>query len=144
MGGHGALTLALRHPGLYHSLSALAPIVAPSHVPWGQKAFQGYLGSDGPGGPGGPGELEGLSRWGEHDACELVRVRQFPGEILLDQGTEDKFLDRELQPERFRAACAASGQMLQRRLHRGYDHSYFFIATFIEDHLRHHARVLLE
>jgi S-formylglutathione hydrolase len=130
MGGHGALVTALRDPGMWRSVSAFAPIVAPSEVPWGIKAFGGYLGDD-------------RAAWQEWDACALVRRRGFPGTIRIDQGTDDKFLERELQPERFREACAASGQKLELHLHEGYDHSYFFIATFVEAHLRHHARALL-
>jgi len=131
MGGHGALTLALRHPGRYASVSAIAPIVAPSQVPWGEKAFRGYLGQD-------------RARWEEHDACALVRR---PGaarkdEILVDQGTADKFLERELRPELLEAACREAGQPLRLRRHEGYDHSYYFIASVMEDHLRHHARAL--
>lgn len=129
MGGHGALTLALRHPGLYASCSAFAPIVAPSQVPWGQKAFAGYLGDD-------------RSAWAEHDACELLKSHRFAGPLLVDQGTADKFLARELQPERLIAACDASGQPLELRTRDGYDHSYYFIASFIEEHLRHHAAAL--
>jgi S-formylglutathione hydrolase len=129
MGGHGALTLALRNPGRYASVSAFAPIVAPCEVPWGQKAFAGYLGPR-------------SAAWEEHDACQLVGRRTFPGELLIDQGLDDKFLARELQPERFEAACAAAGQHLTLRRHHGYDHSYYFIASFVEDHLRHHARAL--
>ncbi|GAB2496722.1 S-formylglutathione hydrolase [Arenimonas alkanexedens] len=129
MGGHGALTLALRHPDRYRSLSAMAPIVAPSQVPWGQKAFSRYLG-DKPG------------AWAEHDACELVKRRPFGGLILVDQGLEDKFLAPQLQPERFEAACAEAGQALTLRRHAGYDHGYYFIASVIEDHLRHHAAQL--
>ncbi|UJR84548.1 S-formylglutathione hydrolase [Sandaracinus amylolyticus] len=129
MGGHGALTLALRHPDRYRSVSALAPIVAPGEVPWGVKAFTGYLGPD-------------RAAWREHDATELVKRTQLASEILVDQGMADKFLERELQPERFEAACAASGQKLRLRRHEGYDHSYYFIATFMADHLRHHAALL--
>ncbi|MFO0710188.1 MAG: S-formylglutathione hydrolase [Sandaracinus sp.] len=131
MGGHGALTLALRHPQLYTSASALAPIVAPSEVPWGQKAFAGYLGED-------------RARWAEHDTCALVRSRPRTDlELLVDQGTSDQFLERELRPELLEAACAASGQRLRLRRHEGYDHSYYFIATVMDDHLRHHAEALL-
>jgi S-formylglutathione hydrolase len=130
MGGHGALTLALRHPGRYASVSALAPIVAPSQVPWGQKAFAGYLGDD-------------EDQWLEHDACALVAKTQLPFELLVDQGLSDKFLERELQPERFEAACGAANQKLRLRRHEGYDHSYYFIATFMPEHLRHHAALLL-
>lgn len=129
MGGHGALTLALRHPDRYRSLSAFAPIVAPSQVPWGQKAFARYLGDH-------------HRAWAEHDACELVRRRPFDGPILVDQGLDDKFLATQLQPERFEAACAEAGQALTLRRHAGYDHGYYFIASFIEDHLRHHAAQL--
>ncbi len=129
MGGHGALTLALRHPDRYRSLSAFAPIVAPSQVPWGRKAFANYLGPD-------------ESAWAAHDACEWVRRRPFGGPILVDQGLADKFLEVQLQPERFEAACAAAGQPLVLRRHAGYDHGYYFIASFIEDHLRHHAAQL--
>jgi S-formylglutathione hydrolase len=137
MGGHGALTLALRHPALYSSVSAFAPIVAPCEVPWGQKAFRGYLGDS-------PDEQR---TWAEHDASLLV-IRQslrfkLP-EILIDQGTSDKFLATELQPERFRAACASVEQPLLLRMQEGYDHSYYFIASFVEDHLRHHARLLMK
>ncbi|MBN8611329.1 MAG: S-formylglutathione hydrolase [Deltaproteobacteria bacterium] len=130
MGGHGALTLALRHPKLFASASAFAPIVAPSRVPWGEKAFSGYLGHD-------------RSRWAEHDACELVRTRPRADlELFVDQGTSDKFLERELQPSLLEAACASSSQRLTLRRHAGYDHSYYFIATFMNDHLRHHAKAL--
>ncbi len=129
MGGHGALTLALRHPDKYRSLSAVAPIVAPSQVPWGQKAFARYLG-------------ENHRAWAEHDACELVRRRPFGGRIRVDQGLDDKFLASQLQPERFEAACAEAGQALDLRRHAGYDHGYYFVASVIEDHLRHHAAQL--
>lgn len=129
MGGHGALTLALSSPGLYRSVSAFAPIVAPSRVPWGEKAFRGYLGED-------------RARWADHDACELVKRAPFPGKILIDQGTADKFLERELRPDLFRAACAAAGQELELHMREGYDHSYWFISTFVEAHLRHHAAAL--
>lgn len=131
MGGHGALVLALRHPERYRSLSAFAPIVAPSQVPWGQKAFSRYLG-------------EHHRAWAEHDACELVKRRPFGGTILVDQGLDDKFLAPQLQPERFEAACAEAGQDLVLRRHAGYDHGYYFIASFIEDHLRHHAARLAD
>ena len=130
MGGHGALTLAFRHRDRYASVSAFAPIVAPSRVPWGEKAFSGYLGDD-------------RAAWAEHDACELVRSRgALPFELLLDQGLADKFLDRELRPELFVEACRAAGQKLALRRHEGHDHSYYFIASFMEDHLRHHAKAL--
>jgi S-formylglutathione hydrolase len=129
MGGHGALALALRNPGRYHSVSAFAPIVAPSRVPWGRKAFAGYLGPD-------------EATWAAYDACALVRARPLPIPLLIDQGTADKFLDVQLKPELFEAACAEAGQELRLRRHAGFDHSYYFIATFVEDHLAHHARAL--
>ena len=130
MGGHGALTLALRHPGRYASVSAFAPIVAPSRVPWGEKAFAGYLGED-------------REAWRAHDACELVAAGPLPFELLVDQGTADKFLERELRPELFEEACARAGQPLRLRRHDGYDHSYYFIASFMADHVRHHAKALV-
>ena len=133
MGGHGALTLALRHPGRFRSVSAFAPIAAPMRCPWGRKAFTGYLGDD-----------QGV--WLEHDASELMRSQQsapYPDGILIDQGLADRFLDEQLYPEAFEDACSAVGQPLVLRRHEGYDHGYYFIATFVEDHLRHHARVLL-
>ena len=129
MGGHGALTLALRHPGRFKSVSALAPICAPSHCPWGRKAFAGYLGTD-------------ESGWQRHDASALMRGQSsapYPGGILIDQGLADKFLTEQLHPEQFEAACALAGQPLTLRRHAGYDHGYYFIATFIADHLAHHA-----
>lgn len=131
MGGHGALTIALKNPHLYRSVSAFAPIAAPARVPWGKKAFSGYLGSD---------EAE----WRGHDASNLVRERPFPDgrEILVDQGTGDQFLAEQLSPNVFEAACAESGQQLTLRWHEGYDHGYYFISTFMEDHIRHHARTL--
>ncbi len=129
MGGHGALTIALGLPGEYGSVSAFAPIVAPSQVPWGQKAFGGYLGDD-------------RAAWAAHDATALVKQHRAPGTVLIDQGLSDKFLERELRTELFEAACAEAGQPLELRRHAGYDHSYWFIATFVEDHLRHHARAL--
>jgi S-formylglutathione hydrolase len=130
MGGHGALTLALRHPGVYRSLSAFAPIVAPTQVPWGQKAFPRYLGED-------------RSAWRAHDATALIEDGQrFNGPILIDQGENDGFLAEQLRSVLFQAACDAANQPLQLRMQAGYDHSYWFIQTFIEDHLRHHAQVL--
>lgn len=131
MGGHGALVIALREPGDYASASALAPIVTPASVPWGEKAFAGYLGGD-------------REAWKAYDATELLkRGERFAGELLVDQGTTDKFLERELQPERLQAACVAAQQPLALRMRDGHDHSYYFIATFIEEHLRHHAKALL-
>ena len=133
MGGHGALTLALRHPGLFHSVSALAPIAAPMQCPWGVKAFSGYLGAD-------------RSRWAAHDATELIKsgARLSPRSpaLLIDQGKADKFLTEQLHPHLFEAACAAAGQPLTLRRHANYDHGYYFIASVIEDHLRHHAAAL--
>ncbi len=129
MGGHGALTIALKNPERYRSVSAFAPIVAPTQVPWGQKALAGYLGSD-------------ESAWQQYDATALVKQQPFHSEILIDQGAGDDFLEEQLKPELFEAACAESGQPLTLRMQAGYDHSYFFIASFIEDHLRFHAAAL--
>ena len=129
MGGHGALTLALRHPGLYRSVSALAPIAAPTQCPWGVKAFSGYLGAD-------------RSGWAAHDATELIKAGARAPNLLIDQGTADKFLAEQLHPHLLEAACAAAGQPLTLRRHAGYDHGYYFIASVIEDHLRHHAAAL--
>ena len=132
MGGHGALTLALRHPGLFASVSALAPVAAPSECPWGEKAFSGYLGED----------REG---WRAHDASALMAGHKeppFPAGILVDQGLDDQFLAEQLRPERFEEACAVARQPLRLRRHAGYDHSYYFVSTFIGDHLRHHARAM--
>jgi S-formylglutathione hydrolase len=130
MGGHGALTLALRHPGRYRSVSAFAPICAPATVPWGEKAFSRYLGAD-------------RNAWQAHDASSLVEAgRRFPGPVLVDQGLDDKFLATQLKPERREAARRAAGQALQLRRHAGYDHSYWFIQSFVADHLRHHAAAL--
>ncbi|MCX7514855.1 S-formylglutathione hydrolase [Frateuria sp. STR12] len=129
MGGHGALTLALANPQRYRSVSAFAPIVAPSQVPWGQKAFARYLGED-------------RRAWADYDACALVARQTFPGTILIDQGEADRFLMEQLRPELFEQACAGAGQSLVLRRQPGYDHSYWFITTFVDDHLRHHARAL--
>jgi S-formylglutathione hydrolase len=129
MGGHGALVTALRHPGRYRSLSAFAPIVAPCRVPWGEKAFGRYLGAD-------------RDAWKAWDASELVKKQRFDGEILIDQGLADQFLANQLKPELFEEACALAGQSLRVRRQEGYDHSYYFIASFMEDHLRHHAAAL--
>jgi S-formylglutathione hydrolase len=129
MGGHGALVLGLRHPQRFRSLSAFAPISSPSQVPWGIKAFTNYLGPD-------------RARWAEWDANALVRKRPYGRPILVDQGLADKFLDTQLKPELFEAACDAAGQKLMLRRHEGYDHGYYFIESFIEDHLRHHAAAL--
>lgn len=127
MGGHGALTLALRHPGRFQSLSAFAPICAPTQCPWGHKAFTGYLGAD-------------TSTWAAHDATALMQQGAlFPQGILIDQGLGDQFLADQLHPHLFEAACAQAGQPLTLRRHAGYDHGYYFISTFMADHLRHHA-----
>lgn len=132
MGGHGALTLALRHPGLFKSLSAFAPISNPVNCPWGIKAFGGYLGED-------------KNIWQQHDASWLMSqcaAAPYPQGILVDQGLDDKFLAEQLKPEALEAACAAIGQPLTLRRHAAYDHGYFFISSFIEDHIAHHARIL--
>lgn len=130
MGGHGALVAGLRMPERYRSVSAFAPIVAPSEVPWGHKAFGGYLGED-------------RAAWAKYDATALVRAgHRHPRPIRIDQGAADSFLARELQPERFEAACAEAGQPLELAIHEGYDHSYFFVASFVEAHLRFHAKHL--
>lgn len=129
MGGHGALTLALRHPGRFKSVSAFAPICAPTQCPWGEKAFTGYLGAD-------------RTAWGEHDATVLMQnhpIAPYPAGILIDQGLADKFLPTQLHPELFEAACQAIGQPLTLRRHEGYDHGYYFIQSFMADHLAHHA-----
>ncbi len=129
MGGHGALTIALKNRSRYRSVSAFAPIVAPMQVPWGQKAFPRFLGGD-------------QEHWKHYDACELVRQQQFGRNILIDQGLGDPFLETQLRPELFEQACAKEGQELTLRKHPGYDHGYFFIQSFIEDHLRYHAEQL--
>jgi S-formylglutathione hydrolase len=133
MGGHGALTLALRNPGLYKSVSALAPIAAASQCPWGEKAFTGYLGPD-------------RGAWLAHDASSLMAEQPmppYPAGILIDQGLADKFLPTQLHPEAFEAACAKVGQPLTLRRHEGYDHGYYFIQSFVADHLAHHAAALI-
>ncbi|EEA00395.1 S-formylglutathione hydrolase, partial [Burkholderia sp. H160] len=132
MGGHGALMLALRNPDLYRSVSAFAPIAAPMRCPWGEKAFSGYLGGS-------------REAWKQYDASELVAhaTRKFAEGILVDQGLADQVLPTQLNPDVFEAACQAAGQPLTLRRHEGYDHGYYFISTFIEDHLAHHAKVLL-
>ena len=129
MGGHGALTLALRNPQRYRSVSAFAPIAAPSQSPWGQKAFGNYLGPD-------------QKAWRDYDATELVARHAFPGPILIDQGSADQYLAAELKPQQFAAAAAKSGQKLNLRMQSGYDHGYYFIQSFMADHLRHHAEQL--
>ena len=130
MGGHGALTLALKNPDIYKSVSAFAPISSPMRCPWGEKALTGYLGAD-------------RTLWRDYDASALVESRGWKGPTLLvDQGTSDQFLESQLKPELLREACRRAGVSLDLRLQEGYDHSYFFIASFIEDHLRFHARNL--
>jgi S-formylglutathione hydrolase len=130
MGGHGALTLALRNPGRWQSVSAFAPICAPSQVPWGQKAFPRYLGDD-------------RALWAKHDAVALIGSgRRLPA-LLVDQGLADKFLDTQLRPELLEVACREANQPLTLRRHAGHDHGYYFIASFVADHLRHHAQALL-
>jgi S-formylglutathione hydrolase len=132
MGGHGALTLALRNPGLFKSLSAFAPIAAPTQCPWGEKAFEGYLGND-------------RSTWQAFDASVLMGQQPtapYPNGILIDQGLADKFLPTQLNPHFFEAACAKVAQPLTLRRHEGYDHGYYFIQSFVADHLAHHAKVL--
>ena len=129
MGGHGALVCALRNSDRYKSVSAFAPIAAPMQSPWGKKAFTNYLGED-------------TRSWSDYDASELVARKPFPGPILIDQGTADQFLVEQLKPERFSAAAAKSGQTLNLRMQAGYDHGYYFMQTFMADHLRHHAMQL--
>jgi S-formylglutathione hydrolase len=131
MGGHGALTLALKYPQQFRSVSAFAPIAAPARCPWGEKAFAAYLGDD-------------REAWKKHDASALMAQAKnpFPEGILIDQGLADKFLVNQLHPEQFEAACAAAGQALTLRRHEGYDHGYYFIATFVADHVAHHAGIL--
>jgi S-formylglutathione hydrolase len=129
MGGHGALTLALRHPGRYRSVSALAPISAPSECPWGEKAFGAYLGPD-------------RAAWRAHDATHLIAGAKERLPLLVDQGLDDEFLAVQLKPERLEAACAAADHPLELRRHPGYDHGYYFIQTVIGDHIAHHARAL--
>ena len=129
MGGHGALTVALGNPDRFRSVSAFAPIVAPSQVPWGQKALTGYLGDD-------------RTTWRKHDAVALIEDGARVGELLVDVGTADNFLETELKPELLQKACSDAGIALQLNLREGYDHSYYFISTFMADHLRWHAERL--
>ena len=130
MGGHGALVAALRNSHRYRTVSAFAPICSPTRCPWGEKALTGYLGTD-------------RSRWREYDATALVEDRGWKGPpLLVDQGTKDSFLETQLKPHLLREACASARVPLELRMREGYDHSYFFIATFIEEHLRFHARHL--
>ena len=129
MGGHGALIIALRNPGRYRSVSAFAPIVAPSRVPWGETAFGAYLGDD-------------RAAWKQYDACELIADARERLPLLVDQGDADEFLATQLQPGRLQDACAAAGHPLTLRMQPGYDHSYYFIASFIGEHIAHHAAAL--
>jgi len=129
MGGHGALSIALSFPGEYRSVSAFAPIVAPSQVPWGVNAFSRYLGAD-------------RSKWAQYDTVQLLETGKFDGTLLIDQGTDDKFLERELRPELIEHACERTGQSLKLRRRTGYDHSYYFISTFVAEHLAFHAAQL--
>jgi S-formylglutathione hydrolase len=132
MGGHGALVIALRNPDDYRSVSAFAPIAAPSEAPWGQKAFTGYLGA-------------AREAWRDWDATALVRAgRRVDGPILIDQGTADQFLAKQLYPELFEEACAEAGQPLELARRDGYDHAYFFVSSFIERHLRWHHGLLTD
>ncbi len=129
MGGHGALTLHLKHPDVYRSASAFSPISSPSQVPWGQKAFSHYLGDN-------------TDSWKAYDATELVSTKPSKATLLIDTGTSDQFLQEHLRPEIFTAACEKAGQAVNYRMQPGYDHSYYFIASFISDHIEHHANVL--
>lgn len=134
MGGHGALVIALRNPGRYRSVSAFSPIVAPSRVPWGEKAFEAYLGED-------------RDAWRHWDACELVRAHASDTDklpLLIDQGGADEFIGTQLRPELLESACQESGHPISLRRHAGYDHSYYFIASFIAEHIEHHAASLHE
>ena len=129
MGGHGALTIGLRDPGRFKAVSAFAPIASPMNCPWGEKALSNYIGPD-------------RAAWRDYDACALIESGARLPDLLVDQGTADSFLESQLKPQLLEAACVKAGQPLTLRMQEGYDHSYFFIATFIEDHLRWHARRL--
>jgi S-formylglutathione hydrolase len=130
MGGHGALTIALKNPDAYRSVSAFAPICSPMRCPWGKKALAGYLGGD-------------RRRWRDYDTTALLEDRGWSGPpLLVDQGTKDPFLDNQLKPDLLKETCVQRNIPLELRMQEGYDHSYFFIASFIEDHLRFHARLL--
>ena len=129
MGGHGALVIALRNPGRYRSVSAFSPIVAPAQVPWGEKAFSSYLGDD-------------REAWTQYDATELVKSATEKLPLLVDQGDADEFLDGQLRPHLLQAACEAAAHPLTLRLQPGHDHSYYFIASFIGEHIAHHAAAL--
>jgi len=129
MGGHGALVIALRNPGKFRSVSAFSPIVAPIHNEWGRKSFSGYLGTN-------------QETWKQYDACELIKQTNNNIPILVDQGMADEFLTDYLQPERLQAVCQEQNHPLTMRKHEGYDHSYYFISTFMEDHIDYHADIL--
>ena len=130
MGGHGALICAIRNPQKYKSVSAFAPIAAPMQCAWGEKCLSNYLG-------------ENKQNWREYDASELVKQLGFHSEILIDQGSDDKFLQQQqLLPNIFETACKKANQPLNLRYHQGYDHSYYFISTFMKDHIRHHVKAL--
>src|SRR5690606_13772715 len=129
MGGHGALTIALKNPGRYRSVSAFSPIVAPSQVPWGQKAFAAYLGED-------------EAAWAQYDATALVADAKERLPLLIDQGGADEFLDNQLRPQLLQAACDAVGHPLELRIQAGYDHSYYFISSFIGEHIAYHAKAM--
>ncbi|MBW1883051.1 MAG: S-formylglutathione hydrolase [Deltaproteobacteria bacterium] len=129
MGGHGALVIALRNPTRFASVSAFSPIASATRCPWGERALSAYLGAD-------------PSTWAAYDASLLVAKKQHPWKILIDQGTADGFLEQQLKPQLFEAACQQAGQALELRMQEGYDHSYFFIATFIGDHIAHAAKAL--
>lgn len=131
MGGHGALTIGLRNPAIFSSISAFAPVANPSECPWGEKALGNYLGAD-------------RNAWRDYDATELARsvVEKPANAILVDQGLADQFLEEQLHPQRFEAACEENGIALTLRRHAAYDHGYYFISSFVEDHLHHHARCL--
>lgn len=130
MGGHGALMIALKNPNQYKSVSAFSPIVAPSQTPWGQKALKGYLGDN-------------LEAWKTYDTCELVKIASEKLPLFIDQGTDDEFLEEYLQPERLQKVCKENNHPLTLRMQKGYDHSYYFIASFIEEHLRYHNDILV-
>ena len=129
MGGHGALTIAFKNPDRYRSVSAFAPICAPTKCPWGEKAFSNYLGDD-------------RSAWADYDACELLAGSSWRKPILVDQGGADSFLEAQLMPQRLEQACEAAGVPLELRMRDGYDHSYYFIASFVGEHVAHHAKAL--
>ncbi len=129
MGGHGALMIALKNPKSYQSVSAFSPIVAPTQCPWGQKAFTGYLGND-------------QRSWDSYDSCALIKKAQHKLPLLVDFGSDDEFLDNQLKPELLKEACQANDHPLDLRIHDGYDHSYYFIASYIDEHMRYHMEHL--